>query len=208
MDIKLAYLNGFITEDIYMCQPKGYEEKGSENKIAKLRKGLYELKQVGREWYATLHDFQIKLSFHHTHADHSVFIYACGKSTIIIPVYVNDKLLAGNDDPLLDSIQSSIGSHFKSSDLSTASWILGIHVHHDIKNGTLFIEQSQYLKGVLSRYGMTGCMPVSTPLPPNSQFLPTTPDEHAEVSSYPYLEAIRSLMYTATGTCPDISYAI
>ncbi len=75
MDIKSTYLNGMISEDIYMCQPKGYEEKGSEMKIAKLKKGLYRLKQAGREWYATLHTFLIQLGFWHTHADHSVFIF-------------------------------------------------------------------------------------------------------------------------------------
>src|SRR5260370_27604502 len=121
---------------------------------------------------------------------------------------MDDKLLARNDDPLLDSIQSSIGSCFKSSNLGTASWILGIHIHHDIQNGTLFIEQLQYLKGALLHYGMAGCTPVSTPLPPNSQFQPATPDKHAEVSSYPYLKAIGSLMYAAMGTHLDISYTI
>ncbi len=75
MDIKSAYLNGTISEDIYMCQPKGYEEKGSETKVAKLKKGLYGLKQAGREWYATLHTFLIQLGFRRTHADHSVFIF-------------------------------------------------------------------------------------------------------------------------------------
>ncbi len=75
MDIKSAYLNGILSEDIYMWQPKGYEEKGSEEKIAKLQKGLYGLKQAGWEWYATLHDFLVQLGFHWTHADHSVFIF-------------------------------------------------------------------------------------------------------------------------------------
>ena len=59
MDIKSAYLNGSIMEDIYMCQPKGYEERGSEAKVAKLKKGLYRLKQAGQEWYTTLHTFLI-----------------------------------------------------------------------------------------------------------------------------------------------------
>ena len=63
MDIKSAYLNGVINEDIYMWQPRGYEEKGVEDKVAKLKKGLYRLKQAGREWYATLHDFLIQLGF-------------------------------------------------------------------------------------------------------------------------------------------------
>ncbi len=64
MDIKSAYLNGVLSEDIYMMQPKGYEEKGSEMKVAKLQKGLYGLKQAGWEWYATLHDFLVQLGFH------------------------------------------------------------------------------------------------------------------------------------------------
>ena len=59
MDIKSTYLNGLITEDIYMRQLVGYNEKGSETKVAKLQRGLYRLKQVGCEWYATLHDFLI-----------------------------------------------------------------------------------------------------------------------------------------------------
>ena len=75
MDIKSAYLNGTISEEIYMTQPKGYEEKGSEGKIAKLQKGLYGLKQAGREWYATLRDFLIQIGFRRTHADHSVFVF-------------------------------------------------------------------------------------------------------------------------------------
>src|SRR5258705_9093700 len=123
-------------------------------------------------------------------------------------MYVDDKLLARNNEHLLDSIQDSIGTRFKSSDLSIASWVLGICIHHNIEAGTLAIEQLQYIKGVLSRYGMTGCMPVSTPLPANSRFQPASPDKHAKVSSYPYLEVLGSLTYAAMGTRPDISYAV
>ncbi len=153
-----------------MHQPKGYKEKGNETKVAKLRKGLYGLKQAGQEWYATLHTFLIWMGFQHTHADHSVFIFEQGQSIVIIPVYVDNKLLAGNNNHLLDSIQDSIGAHFKSSDLSIASWVLGIHIHHNTEAGTLSIKQSQYIKGILSQYGMTGCTPVSTLLPANLHF--------------------------------------
>ena len=149
MDIKSAYLNGSIAEDIYMRQPKGYEEPGKEHLLAKLRKGLYGLKQAGREWYATLRDFLVGLGFRRTHADHCVFVFERGRSIIILPVYVDDKMLAGNDDTLLDAIQNAIGSRFKATDLGTASWILGIRMQHDIAVGTLFIDQSQYLKTVL-----------------------------------------------------------
>ena len=75
MDIKLAYLNAPIVEDIYMSQPKGFKEVGRENLVAKLNKGLYGLKQAGREWYGMLCDFLISIGFRRTHADHSVFIF-------------------------------------------------------------------------------------------------------------------------------------
>ena len=208
MDIKSAYLNGTVSEDIYMRQPKGYEEPGREQSLAKLKKGLYGLKQVGREWYATLHDFLIGLGFRRTHADHSVFVFERGHTIIILPVYVDDKLLAGNDDSTLDYIQKAIGSRFKTSDLGTVSWILGIRVRHDIAKGTLFIDQSQYLKNVLARFGMSECNPTIIPLPAGKLFLPADPDAHASVSSYPYLEVIGSLTYAAMGTRPDICAAV
>ena len=75
MDIKSAYLNAPIVKDIYMSQPKGFEEVGRENLVAKLNKGLYRLKQAGREWYGMLHDFLISIGFRQMHADHLVFIF-------------------------------------------------------------------------------------------------------------------------------------
>src|SRR5260370_33371489 len=149
-----TYLNGVISKDIYMKQPKGYEEKGKEDKVAKLLKGLYGLKQAGCEWYTTLHDFLVQLGFRQTHADHLVFVFKRGSSIIIIPVYVDDKLLAGNNQSTLDFIQNVISSHFKVSDLRPASWILGIHIQHNIATGTLFIDQAQYIKNILSCYNM------------------------------------------------------
>ena len=75
MDIKSAYLNESIAEDIYMHQLKGYEEPGKEHLLTKLRNGLYGLKQAGREWYTTLRDFLVRLGFRRTHADHWVFVF-------------------------------------------------------------------------------------------------------------------------------------
>src|SRR5258708_32168051 len=106
---------------------------------------------------------------------------------------------------MLNSIQSAISSCFKSSDLGEASWILGICVQHNIAAGTLFIDQAQYIKSILSQYSMDDCHPVSTPLPPHTQFQPASAEEHASVSSYPYLEASGSLTYATMRTHPDIS---
>ena len=208
MDIKSTYLNGLITEEIYMKQPVGYEEKGSKTKVAKgpiwVKASMTQV--VCHPAWLPDYDFLIQIGFHHTHADHCIFIFVWGKSTIMIPVYVNDKLLAGNDESLLELIQASIGAWFKTSDLGIVLWILGICIWHNIAQGALFIDQAQYIKGILSCYQMTDCTPVSTPLPAKTQFQPATPEDHLEVSSY--LEVIVSLMYAALGTCPDISAVV
>src|SRR5258708_7388156 len=104
-----------------------------------------------------------------------MFIFEQGSSIIIIPVYIDDKLLAGNNQSTLNSIQDAISSHFKVSNIGPASWILGICIHHDIVARTLFINQAQYIKNILSCYNMTDCCPVSTPLPPCVQFQPASP---------------------------------
>ena len=72
----------------------------------------------------------------------------------------------------------------------------------------LFIDQAQYIKGVLSCYGMSGCTSISMPLPAKAQFQPATSEDHLEFSSYPYLEVIRSLVYAALGTCPNIAAVV
>ena len=131
-----------------------------------------------------------------------------GCSVVILPVYVNDKLLAGNNDSLLNSIQKAISMRFKASNLGDVSWILSIQVWHDISKGTLFIDQSQYLKSVLVCFSMSDCTPTIIPLPAGKLFVPAKPDTHTSISSYPYLEVIRSLTYAAMGTCPDICAAV
>ena len=208
MDIKSAYLNATINEDIYMRQPKGFEEKGRENMIVKLNKGLYGLKQSGQEWYAMLRDFLISIGFRWTHADHSVFLFERGPSIIIIPVYVDNKLLAGNNEQTLNFIPTKISNCFKTSDLGTASWILGIRVRHDLEKGTLFIDQSQYIKTILVHFRMADCNPVTIPLKAKAQFEPATSDDHKAVKSFPYLKVIGSLTYATMGTRPDICAAV
>ena len=84
---------------------------------------------------------------------------------------------------MLNTIQDAITSRFKTTDLGTASWILSIRAHHDIAVGTLFIDQSQYLKIVLSCFGMSDCTPVAIPLPAGKNFTPASSSEHTSVSS-------------------------
>jgi hypothetical protein len=92
------------------------------------------------------------------------------------------------------------------TDLGEAKQIVGLELERDLEVATLKIKQSQYIKRVLQKFGMTDSHPVSTPLDPNVKLIKTPENEHHDILDY--RSAIRLLMYAAVGTRPDISYAV
>ena len=98
LDVTAAFLNGTLQEMVYMRQLRGFEEKGKELWVWKLKKAIYSLKQGGHEWYTCIDEFFTNdLGFVHTFANHSVYIYKCGSSVIIVPLYVDDLLIGFKD---------------------------------------------------------------------------------------------------------------
>ena len=80
MDVKTAILHGELEEEIYMQQPKGFEEKGKENMVCRLRKSLYGLKQAPRQWYKKFESFMLEHKFQKTQVDHLTnkwFVKSC-----------------------------------------------------------------------------------------------------------------------------------
>lgn len=93
MDVCTAYLNGTITENIFMHQPDGYMQKGLERKVCKLIKSLYGLKQSGRRWYERLDEYLIKCNFTRDAADTNLYILTKEEGRVYLLVYVDDLLL-------------------------------------------------------------------------------------------------------------------
>ena len=98
LDIKTAYLYGSLDEEIYMRQPKGFKVKGKEDLVCLLMKGIYGLKQAGRNWHKTLIDFLSKLGYKQCMKDRCVFIKKTHKYIVIIIVYVDDIVIASNNE--------------------------------------------------------------------------------------------------------------
>jgi Reverse transcriptase (RNA-dependent DNA polymerase) len=96
MDVKTAFLNGELEEEIYMEQPEGFIEKGKENLVCRLRKALYGLKQAGRAWYEKIHAALIKLGFDFLRVDHCIYRLVNGSTVVFIAVYVDDLTLFSN----------------------------------------------------------------------------------------------------------------
>ena len=133
MDVKSAFLNGMLKEDIYMAQPEGFAKPEEGHLVCKLERTIYGLKQSPRAWYERLHAHLQKNGFSRSNADHSVYVRRMGGEFMIILVYVDDLILASNSKPMLQGFKNAMKEEFKMSDLGDAHHFLGLQLIRDRK---------------------------------------------------------------------------
>ena len=95
MDVKTTFLNGVLDEEIYMEQPDAFVQKGSKQKVCKLLKSIYGLKQSSRQWYLKFHEAVTSFDFEMIEEDHCVYMKRFGGNFVILSLYVDDILLTG-----------------------------------------------------------------------------------------------------------------
>lgn len=203
-DVKTAFLYGDLCENIYMNQPKGFTD--GTDKVCKLQKSLYGLKQSARCWNHTFTSFLNDFGLKATDADPCVFVKRSNeKRKVMLAIYIDDGLIAAEDERdikwLLDKLQQKF--EMKVSDLRM---FLGLEIHQ-LSDCSVQINQALYSRKVLKRFNMIDAVPVSTPADPTSSQGESHDDEPTTIA-YPFREAVGSLMYLAVGTRPDIAYAI
>lgn len=212
MDVKTAFLNGNLDEEIYMEQPEGFIEPGSEHLVCKLRKSLYGLKQAPRVWYQTLTRFMEESGFHRITKDHCVFVGTLDGRTCYVAIYVDDLLISAPLLSLVDHIKSLLKHRFQMTDLGEAHHLLGWSIERDRHARTLFIHQEKYATKVLDRFGNFVSFPAATPTDPNvhlsDNMCPQNADDELEMRCLPYREAVGSFMYLMVGTRPDLAYFV
>ena len=207
MDVNSAYLNGDIDAEVYMKQPEGYVDPNHPNKVCKLRKGLYGLKQGARCWNKKIDKFLKSEGFVASDADPCIYVKRKKGKICILALYVDDTVIATNCKRMLADIKRKLCGQFHMEDLGEVKYILGMMVKRDREAGTLTIDQRCYLEGVLQRFGMENCNPVSTPLEPGRQLRKATEDDE-EVDTHRYQEIVGCLIYASITTRPDISHAV
>jgi hypothetical protein len=212
MDVKTAFLNGELEEEIYMQQPEGLE-KGSSNKlVCKLNKAIYGLKQAPRAWYQKINAYLLKSGFSRTNTDHSVYILNSKESKVIISIYVDDLLLLSNNLSKLEEVKRELANAFDMKDLGQVHYLLGIQITRNRQTRTTQLSQTKYLQGILERFSMQDCKPLSTPQDVNSKLSkamePLTKEEVESMVKIPYQSAVGSLMYAMVATRPDIAVAV
>jgi hypothetical protein len=212
MDVKTAFLNGFLDEEIYMQQPEGFVVPGKEHLVCRLVRSLYGLKQAPRAWYQRLDDFLLHQGFERTSTDHSVYVKFDGARTLIIAIWVDDLVLVAWSLEVLLAFKSSIAKVFEMKDLGEVSNLLGIQVTRDRIEKSITLSQSRYVSTVLERFHMQDSKGTSIPLDPNvklskAQEANSSQDKES-MASIPYRQAIGSIMYAMVGTRPDLSVAV
>ena len=182
--------------------------KEANDMVCKLRKALYGLKQAPRQWYAKINSFLVE-SLGYTNCSYEPCLYTKHSSEItsLIALYVDDLLIAGNNRQFVDKVKNEFQNRFKMKDLGVAQEFLGIEITRNRQDRTIHLCQSSYALKIINRFGMSNCNSVPTPMVVKTIGDPND-TEDKESNTFPYREAIGSLMYLMIGTRPDLAYAI
>ncbi|GJS42104.1 putative zinc finger, CCHC-type containing protein [Tanacetum coccineum] len=151
MDVKTAFRNGDLHEDVYMAQPQGFKSKGQEHLVCKLKKSIYGLKQASRQWYLKFDEVMKKHNLIKNQVDQCVYLKMNGRNFIILVLYVDDILLASNNIDFLHESKRFLSRNFDMKDLGEALYVIGNEIHRDRANGKLGLSQKAYIERVLNR---------------------------------------------------------
>lgn len=203
LDVKSAFLNGILQEEIYVEQPEGFCVAESEQKVYRLKKALYGLKQAPRAWYSKIDDFFIELGFERSRSEHTLYVRKVDLSVIIISLYVDDLLVTGNDQKFIQKMKQNLMQMFEMTDLGEMTFFLGMEVNQI--PGKIFICQKKYVREILKRFRMEECKSVATPMAQKDKL--SKRDSSAPADNAFYRSLVGCLMYL-TATRPDILFPV
>ena len=203
LDVSNAFLQGHLTEIVYMEQPPGFIDKTHSDKVCKLCRAIYGLKQAPRAWYTRLSTFLLELGSHGSLVDTSLFIYLHGSIQIYMLVYVDDIIITGTHPNVISNIITKLQSEFPLKDLGPLSYFLGIQVTRDASG--LHICQTKYITELLHKTNMSGAKPFKSPCTSGSKL--SRLDGEALFDPTPYRQVVGALQY-CTLTRPEIAYSV
>ena len=206
MDIKTAFLNGELEEEIFMEQPEEFIEKGKEEMVCKLKRSIYGLKQSARCWNTELDQKLRSIGFVQSKNDPCIYTRITEGELFVIAVYVDDIIQAGKNEKDIEEVKKKISKKFDAVDMGPLHYFLGVKVIQS-ENGSVWIGQPSYIKTVLSKFKMEDCNPVETPADA-SQKLKKAEENEELIDKELYQSAVGSILYISTRTRPDVSYAI
>ena len=154
MDVKATFLNGHLEETIYMVQLKGFVVKGQEQKVYKLQRSIYGLKQASRSWNMRFNEAIKSYGFEQSLVEPCVYKQIDKDKVVFLVLYVDDILVIGKNVESLSKVKNWLATQFKMKDLGEATYILSIQIIRDRKNKLLALSQASYIDKVLIKYAM------------------------------------------------------
>ena len=205
MDVKNTFLNGDLSEEIYMQPPPCLSVES--NKVSHLRRALYGLKQAPRAWFAKFNSTIFYLGYTTSPYDSALFLRRTNKGTLLLLLYVDDINITGDDRSGIEELKDFLSQQFEMKDLEHLSYFLGLEITHSTDG--LYITQAKYASNLLARTGLTDNKTVDTPVELNGHLtLSRRGGGRKPLSNHSlYRQLVGSLVYL-TVTRPDISYAV
>ncbi|KAK4254159.1 hypothetical protein QN277_020331 [Acacia crassicarpa] len=202
LDVKNAFLNGELKEEVYMKLPPGFPGK-KPNQVCKLKRSLYGLKQSPRAWFDRFTRVMKKHGFTQGQSDHTLFVKHYNGKMTILTVYVDDIILTGDDEVEINQIKKALAREFQIKDLGEMKYFLGMEVARS--KGGIYISQRKYVLDLLKESGMTGCRPSDTPIQVDKINEGANLGKSVDIGNYQRM--VGKLIYLSH-TRPDIAFAV
>ncbi|GKD37017.1 retrovirus-related pol polyprotein from transposon TNT 1-94, partial [Tanacetum coccineum] len=162
MDVKTAFLNGHLKEEVYVSQPEGFIDSEFPNHVYRLKKALYGLKQAPRAWYDKLSSFLIEHGFNKGIIDPTLFTRHHGGDILLVQVYVDDIIFGSTNPDFSKRFANLMKNNFEMSMMGELKFFLRLQVYQSPSG--VFISQSQYVIELLKKHGLDECVSMSTPM--------------------------------------------
>ncbi|KAK0591893.1 hypothetical protein LWI29_009888 [Acer saccharum] len=203
MDVKSAFLNGFLQEEVFVEQPKGFVDAHHPNHVYRLKKALYGLKQAPRAWYERLTQFLVDNNYTRGSVDKTLFIKRDKAELFIAQIYVDDIVFCSTNNTKVQQFVDVMSHEFEMSLVSELSYFLGLQIRQ--MNDGIFITQAKYAKNLVKKFGLEKAKRCDTPM---STTLKLSKDASGKsVEQTLYRGMIGSLLYL-TASRPDISFSV
>ena len=162
MDVKSAFLNGIIKEEVYLEQPPGFEDCDHPDWVYQLHKALYGLKQAPRAWYEKLSSFLISHGYVRGHVDTTFFIKKVDSDMIVVQIYVDDIIFGSRNPTLCDEFADLMQNEFEMSLMGQLNYFLGLQIKETPRG--LFISQEKYTRELLEKFKFKDFKSKATPM--------------------------------------------
>jgi len=202
MDVKSAFLNGKLEEEVYVYQPPGFINESKPHWVYRLNKALYGLRQAPRAWYDTLTKHLLTNGFQRGTIDSTLFILHDKGDMLLVQIYVDDIIFGSTNDKMCKKFSEIMSSEYEMSLMGELTFFLGLQIKQT--NDGIFINQEKYVRELLNKFGFNSISSKNTPI---SAPLNLDSDPNGKsVDSTTYRGMVGLLMYL-TASRPDIMFA-